>query len=88
MTNVTLMWEPPLQPNGIVTYYYEIFNSTNDVVISGMTMELSVVVVGLDHFTNYTFNVTARTSAGSSDPDTGDFTTLEGGIISVFSAEF
>ena len=81
MTNVTLMWIAPEQPNGIVTYDYVIINSTGDTVASGMTMELNVTVDGLDEFTNYTFSVTARTSAGSNGPDTEDFTTLEGGMM-------
>ena len=79
MTNVTLMWAAPEQPNGIVTYDYAIINSTDHIVISAMTMDLSVTVDGLDEFTNYTFNVIARTSAGSNGPATGNFTTLEGG---------
>ena len=85
MTNVTLMWVAPEQPNGIVTYDYAIINSTDDIVISGMTMDLSVTINGLDVFTNYTFNVTARTSAGSTGPATGNFTTLEGGKMTILS---
>ena len=81
MIDVTLMWIAPNQPNGIVTYDYEIINSTDGIVTSGMTTELSVTVTGLNHFTNFTFNVTARTSAGSNGPATGSFTTLQGSMI-------
>ena len=81
MTNVTLMWVAPEQPNGNVTYTYEIINST---VIRGMTMELSVTVTDLNFFTNYTFNVTASTSIGSTDPATGMFTTLEGSMTYIY----
>ena len=83
ITNVTLMWAAPEQPNGIVTYGYAIINSADDIVLSGMTMDLSVTIDGLDESTNYTFNVTARTSAGSKGPATGNFTTLEGGKMTV-----
>ena len=81
MISVTLMWIAPDQPNGIVTYDYEIINNTNGIVTSGMTTELNVTVTGLDHFTNYTVNVTARTSAGSNGPVTESFTTLQGSMI-------
>ena len=83
MTNVTLMWAAPEQPNGIVTYDYTIINSTDGIVVSGMTMDLSVIVDGLDEFTNYTFEVIARTSVGSNGPARGNFTTLEGGKITI-----
>ena len=46
-----------------------------------MTMELSVTVVNLRAFTNYTFNITASTSAGSGEPATGNFTTRQGSMI-------
>ena len=81
ITSVTLVWMAPAQPNGIVTYDYVIVNSMNYVVSSGMTMDLSVTINGLDDFTNYTFNVTARTSVGSTGPATGNFTTFEGSMI-------
>ena len=83
MTNVTLNWLAPEQPNGIVTYDYVIINSMGDTVNDGMTMQLSVTVDGLDEFTNYTFEVTARTSAGSIGPATVNFTTLEGGMMTI-----
>lgn len=83
MTNVTLTWTAPEQPNGKVTYEYAIINSTDDIIISETTMDLSVSVDGLDEFTNYTFTVTASTSAGSNGPATGNFTTLEGGKMIV-----
>ena len=81
ITNVTLMWMAPAQPNGIVAYDYVIMNSMNDIVSSGMTMDLSVSINGLDEFTNYTFYVTARTSEGYTGPATGNFTTFEGSMI-------
>ena len=81
MTNATLMWLAPVQPNGNVTYTYEVINNMGVNVTSGMTMELSITVINLNVFTNYTFNVTASTSAGSTDPATGMFTTLEGSTI-------
>ena len=83
MTNVTLNWLAPEQPNGIVAYDYVIINSMGGTVNDGMTMQLSVTVDGLDEFMSYTFNVTARTSAGSNGPATGNFTTLEGGMMTV-----
>ena len=81
MTNVTLMWIAPEQPNGDVTYTYDVTDTEGMTMMNGMTMELSVTVDGLRVFTNYTFSVTASTSAGSTDPATGMFTTLEGSMI-------
>ena len=81
ITSVTLTWMAPAQPNGIVTYDYVIVNSMNYSVSSGMTIDLSVTINGLDEFANYTFNVIARTSAGSTVPATGNFTTFEGSMI-------
>ena len=81
MTNVTLMWLEPEQPNGNVTYSYYIINNMSVVVMSGTTPELSVTVGGLRVFTSYTLNVTAMTSVGSSDPVTGSFTTLQGSML-------
>ena len=77
------MWMAPEQPNGNVIYDYVIINSIDDMVASGMTMDLSVTIDGLDECTNYTFDVTARTSAGSNGPATGTFTTLEGGMMTI-----
>ena len=81
MANATLMWITPVQPNGNVIYMYEVIDSYGMSVTSGMTMELSVTVTDLDVFTNYTFNVTASTSGGSTDPATGMFTTFQGSMI-------
>ena len=81
MTNVTLMWLEPEQPNGDVTYFYQIINNMSEVVLNGSTKELNVTVDGLMVFTNYTFNVTAMTNAGSSDLVTGNFTTLQGSML-------
>ena len=78
--SVTLMWMAPEQPNGIVTYDYVIINSMYDIVSSGMTMDLSVSINGLDEFTNYTFYVTARTSEGYTGPATGNFVAFEGSM--------
>ena len=80
-SNVTLMWQAPEQPNGNVTYTYDIIDGMDMIVASGMTMELSVTVINLSAFTNYTFNITASTSAGSGDPATGNFTTHQGSMI-------
>ena len=81
MTNATLMWIAPVQPNGDVTYTYNVIDSNGMSVYNGTTMELNATVTDLRVFTNYTFNVTASTSAGSTDPATGMFTTLQGSMI-------
>jgi len=70
------MWLSPLQPNGNVSYTYSI--SDGVAVISRNTTALSAVVDNLRAFTNYTFTVTAMTSAGSSAPVMVTFMTLEG----------
>ena len=73
------MWQPPLQPNGNVSYTYNISDTTSGVVVrSRNTTALSAVVENLRAFTNYTFTVTAMTSAGSSAPVMETFMTLEG----------
>jgi len=77
--NVTLMWLSPIQPNGNVSYSYSISETASGVsVASEMTTSLSAVVESLRAFTNYTFTVTAMTSAGSSASVMETFMTLQG----------
>ena len=84
MQNVTLMWLAPIQPNGIITYSYYIIDDEDMTVANGTTMDLSVTVTGLTEFTNYTCNVTASTSVGSTDPATEMFTTLQGSMCDIY----
>ena len=80
MTNVTAMWLEPLQPNGNVTYFYDVIDEMNVTVMSGSTDDFSVTVGGLEIFTNYTFRVTGSTSGGSGIATTEMFTTLQGSM--------
>ena len=80
--NVTLMWLSPVQPNGNVSYTYSVSVTTSGASItSGTATTLSAIVENLRAFTNYTFTVTAMTSAGSSAPVMETFMTLEGCML-------
>jgi len=79
ITEATLTWLPPAQPNGMVFYFYTItVTETGILVTSGVTALLSATVIGLNPFTNYTLTVTAATFVGSSNPVTSTFMTLQG----------
>ena len=70
--NVSISWDPPSSPNGVILgYNYSLMETSNSNVIIEYTnttllsAELSVMVAP---FTNYTATVVAFTSAGSGDP--------------------
>ena len=70
--NVTISWEAPLDPRGVIqTYSYSLVETnSNNVIIddtntSLLSVERNVMVAP---FTNYTATVVAFTSAGSGEP--------------------
>ena len=72
--NVTISWEAPFDPRGVIqTYSYSLVetNSNNVIIEDTNTSLLSVERnVILSPFTNYTATVVAFTSAGSGEPVT------------------
>ena len=61
-TAVSVMWDKPAIPNGIIQYYTIIILS-NPVVILNHTnlVNLTLDIYGLTHNTNYTVNISAVT---------------------------
>ena len=84
--NVTISWEAPLEPRGVIqTYNYRLVETDNamNIVIDDNTADLSVERnVTVFPYTNYTVTVVAFTSAGMGDsvmevalsPEAGKFT--------------
>ena len=71
--NVTISWEAPLEPNGVILEYrYRLVktdDTSNIIIQNTSTTNQSVVEsVTVAPFTNYTATVVAFTSAGSGDP--------------------
>ena len=70
---VSISWQPPQYPNGIIVMYNYSLVETNEagrVVIDGNTTDTELFIernVTVSPFTNYTATVVAFTSAGSGD---------------------
>ena len=73
-TTVTLSWNIPSIPNGIITQYqvqYRIANSNNTYgnnEVNTATTDLTYTVTGLNTKTEYEFRVRARTVVGRGSP--------------------
>ena len=81
-TSVVLMWLPPIQPNGNVSYSYTInVTLTSNLASSGVSINENVTITDLDTFTNYTATVIAVTLGGSSNPISSTFVTLQGSML-------
>ena len=81
---VTIMWLPPTQPNGNVSYSYTVnVTGTNSLVNSRATTYESVTITDLNPFTNYTVTVIAVTLGGTSNPVSNTFVTLQGSMLQV-----
>jgi usherin len=79
--SVSVTWEAPTMPNGVISTYklsYRIVstvqNSVASVTVAGTVLNTSIS--GLLPYTNYAVQVTAVNSAGSASSDWSTFTTL------------
>ena len=70
--NVTISWEAPLEPRGVIQRYnYRLVETDNamNIVIDDNTTDMSVECsVTVFPYTNYTATVVAFTSAGGGEP--------------------
>eukprot|EP00731_Ephydatia_muelleri_P019106 Em0011g1146a len=66
-TTITLTWQPPPVPNGVIIMY-QVTYSTNGVVNTYNTATPQVIMTGLVPRTTYTFSVTAYTITGPGTP--------------------
>ncbi|XP_072002591.1 phosphatidylinositol phosphatase PTPRQ isoform X1 [Engystomops pustulosus] len=66
-TSVMVFWDPPLEPNGMITHYtvYAMDLYTND-AFHVITSNTSMLLTGLKKYTDYKVRVTASNSAGES----------------------
>lgn len=85
-TELSLRWDSPLEPNGIITHY-DIFQREAPFTEDGVFIErvngsdtLSLTVRGLESFTRYQFRVVAYTEAGGTSSDWSNGMTQEAGI--------
>ena len=72
-TSIMATWSPPLKPNGDI-YNYTLYKD-NEIVFS--ERQLTTVVTGLDHWTEYSFRVQACTSQGCTTSDSSRIKTKE-----------
>ena len=79
-TTVEVTWDPPHITNGILRYYTVVYGSSYDMEMMEVnSSDVTVLVSGLDPFTNYTFYVLAITVAPSEASDRVTVTTPESG---------
>ena len=84
-TAIFLHWDPPTEPNGIITHY-NVFQREAPFVGDGENIAtvdgpstLSLTVAGLKPFTRYQFRVEAHTVAGGTPSEWSDGMTQEAG---------
>ncbi|KAL5486467.1 hypothetical protein EMCRGX_G018950 [Ephydatia muelleri] len=88
-TTITLTWQPPPVPNGVIIMY-QVTYSTNGVVNTNNTTTPPVTVTGLVPRTTYTFSVTAYTITGPGTPlqvqtSTADIPNVNGVMVSAIN---
>ena len=77
---VEVTWDPPSITNGIIRYYTIVYGSDDDMEMMEVnSSDVTVLVSGLDPFTNYTFYVIAVTIAPSEPSDNVTIRTNEAG---------
>ena len=82
-TTVEVTWDPPSITNGILRYYTVVYGSSDDMEMMEVnSSDVTVLVSGLDPFTNYTFYVLAVTVAQSEPSNNLTVLTSESGIVS------
>ena len=82
--NVRFSWSPPLSPNGNIDGYILSYSNTTDNVILPDTLaadQRMVTVEYLNEFTDYRFELRARTGAGLGEPAVEIQRTAEAGIV-------
>ena len=80
--NVSFSWSRPLSPNGnIDAYILSYFNTTHNITLALMAEQRMVTVEYLNEFTDYTFELRARTGAGLGEPAAEILTTQQAGIV-------
>ena len=85
-THLIVTWEPPSEPNGIVTYTVQLLEtdllqSTTVNITSQEVSELSLIIEFMTKpYRQYTATVTAQTVAGMGESEEGGLMTPEGGI--------
>lgn len=86
-TSLTVAWQPPVSPNGLITHYnLSAFSSQSgsqasaSLEITAPEQELQVSLGGLLPATAYLVTLTAFTSAGGNSGPPAEITTLESGI--------
>ena len=82
--NVRFSWSPPLSPNGNVDgYILSYFNTTHNITLPDTLMadQRMVTVEYLNEFTDYRFELRARTGAGLGEPAVEIQRTAEAGIV-------
>jgi len=89
-TTVEVTWDPPNITNGILRYYTVVYGSSDDMEMMEVnSSNVTVLVSGLDPFTNYTFYVLAVTIAPSQPSDNVTVVTDEAGRNTIIeSLEF
>eukprot|EP00731_Ephydatia_muelleri_P018991 Em0011g1031a len=88
-TTITLTWQPPPVPNGVIIMY-QVTYSTNGVVNTYNTTTPPVTITGLVPRTTYTFSVTAYTITGPGTPQqvqtsTADIPHVTGVVVSAMN---
>ena len=99
-TTVEVTWDPPSITNGILRYYTIVYGSSDGMEVIGVNSSdvttgqdidsginfdfFSLLVSGLDPFTNYTFYVLAVTVTPSQPSDNVTVLTDEGGEFDMY----
>ena len=84
--SVSFSWSRPLSPNGnIDAYIMSYFNTTHNINLTLMAEQRMVTVEDLNEFTDYTFELRARTGAGLGEPAIEIQMTEQAGIIQYIS---
>ena len=88
MLQANISWQPPLEPNGVITKYtYTLEESNNSMLLSSdTTNKTSVSVdVSVSPYTNYTVRVQGFTSIGPGNESVTTTLSLEAGEQAVYS---
>eukprot|EP00062_Callorhinchus_milii_P018719 gi/632972566/ref/XP_007902721.1/ PREDICTED: usherin [Callorhinchus milii] len=75
-TSLQLMWRLPAAPNGII-HEYQIHQTGTGIIYADTTGKMQFIVTGLQPHNNYSFTVTACTSAGCSTSQPATSRTLQ-----------